>query len=150
MLGLQAQPSCPLVYVNSYNTQRWYYEECLTCTDRDSTKTFLGRRSNSVRIHLASRRMYHDLNVNCSLQVHGTLAPQMVVLFKMSMDLRRWRLPEASGQALGVTGLYFLSTFCFLVPGDVGHPEPMLGHHEVCLPKPSQHSSPSHGGKSSR
>lgn len=75
--------------MNSYNTQRWYYEECLTCTDRDSTKTFLGRRSNTVMIYLASRRMYHDLNVNCSLQVHGTTGPQIVVLFKMSMDLRR-------------------------------------------------------------
>lgn len=76
-------------------------------------------------IHLASRRMYCDLNVNCPLQAHCTCGPQMVVLFKMSMGLEEVEPPGSEYAGLeGVTGLYFLSPFCFLVPGDVGHPRP--------------------------
>lgn len=59
------------------------------------------------------------------------------------------------GRPWGVPGLYFLSPFCFLVPGDVGHPRPHAWP-PWSLPSqplwavPSQHSSPSHGDKSSR
>lgn len=122
--------------MNSYNTQRWYYEEYLTCIDRDSTRTFLGRRNNTVMIHLASRRMYHDLNVNCSLQAHCTLGPQMVMLFKMSIRLEEVEPPGSEwaglGGSLGSIS-YPPSASWSLEMWDT--PDPMLGHHEVCLPK---------------